>query len=344
MNTIKHLLPQVDRYFKANLHTHSTFSDGRLTPKECKELYKSKGYSILALTDHNIVADHSNLNDDDFLMLTGAEYNFDAQSLPYAHLKVYHFNFIAKRPDLLWQPFISHTHKHFEDVSSHLAKAEIEGMPQVYDTGIINEVIARANEKGHLVIYNHPAWSLQDYTDYAGLKGLWGMELCNNSCALGGLADDAHCSLVYRDLMNLTGRIFPVGGDDAHNVSTACGAWIMVGAEKLAYGSVIEALERGDFYASTGPEIHSLTWDGQFLEIDCSDAQDITVLSNGRFWRCIRPTDGEAVLRHARIDMSTWVERSQTDFLDWFRVIVHEANGHYASTRAFTYEELMCVD
>lgn len=337
---VKHLLPQVPRYFKANLHTHSTFSDGKMTPKECKDLYKSKGYSILALTDHNIVADHSNLNDANFLMLTGAEYNFDAPNLPYAHLKTYHLNFIAKRPDLLWQPFISTTHKHFEDVSDHLAKAEIEGMPQVYDTDVINAIIARANEKGHFVTYNHPAWSLQDYTDYAPLKGLWGMELCNTSCMLGGLEDDEHCSMVYRDLMNLTGRIFPVCADDAHGPSSACGAWIMIGAKELEYSSVIEAMERGDFYASNGPEIHYLTWDGEFLEINCSDAKDITVLSNGRFWRRVRPAEGEATVQHAKIDMHIWRDRCQDGFLDWFRVVVHDQNGHYASTRAFTREEL----
>ena len=39
MNTIKHLLPQVDRYFKTNLHTHSTISDGKLTREEVKEAY-----------------------------------------------------------------------------------------------------------------------------------------------------------------------------------------------------------------------------------------------------------------------------------------------------------------
>ena len=56
---MKHLLPAVPRYFKANLHTHSTISDGKLTPEQVKELYRSKGYQILAITDHNIIADHS---------------------------------------------------------------------------------------------------------------------------------------------------------------------------------------------------------------------------------------------------------------------------------------------
>ena len=33
---MKHLLPHVPKYFKTNLHTHSTISDGKLSPEECK--------------------------------------------------------------------------------------------------------------------------------------------------------------------------------------------------------------------------------------------------------------------------------------------------------------------
>ena len=46
MGHIKHLLPAVPKYFKTNLHTHTTISDGKLSPEEVKELYKSKGYQV----------------------------------------------------------------------------------------------------------------------------------------------------------------------------------------------------------------------------------------------------------------------------------------------------------
>ena len=41
MENKKHLLPQVSRYFKANLHTHTTLSDGTLTPEDAKKAYKA---------------------------------------------------------------------------------------------------------------------------------------------------------------------------------------------------------------------------------------------------------------------------------------------------------------
>ena len=71
MHKVKHLLPQVDRYFKANLHTHSTISDGKLSREEVKEAYKALGYQILCLTDDNTIVNHSDMNEPDFLMLTG---------------------------------------------------------------------------------------------------------------------------------------------------------------------------------------------------------------------------------------------------------------------------------
>ena len=337
MDTIRHLLPQVEKYFKTNLHTHTKISDGGLTPQEVKNLYKSKGYSILCLTDHDVVVDHSDMNEEDFLMLTGAEYDITQTDGSKAYKKTYHLNFIAKRPDLLWQPFANE--KYRDEVRPYLEKAEIENMTRVHDPDAINAIIARANEKGHLVMYNHPVWSLQDYTDYAPLTGLWGMELNNNECVYVGY-DDACNSIVYRDLMNLHGSIFPVCSDDSHATVSAGGGWIMVGAEKLEYGSVIEAMEKGDFYASTGPEIYRLTWDGTFLDITCSDARYITVESGNRFARAARPIHSDGLLRNARFDLSTWLGQCEGHSKDWIRIVVHGPYGHYASTRAYTYEEL----
>ena len=142
---IKHLLPQVEQYFKTNLHTHTIISDGKLTPEEVKDLYKSKGYSVLCLTDHDVVVDHSDLNDDDFLMLTGAEYDITQAVGPKGYKKTYHLNCIAKRPDLLWQPFANE--KYRDEVLPYLEKAEIENMTRVYDPDAINAIIARANER-----------------------------------------------------------------------------------------------------------------------------------------------------------------------------------------------------
>ena len=71
----KYLLPETGNFYKANLHCHTNCSDGKLSPKEVKELYKANGYSVVAYTDHNIMVDHSDLDDDGFLALSGYEFN-----------------------------------------------------------------------------------------------------------------------------------------------------------------------------------------------------------------------------------------------------------------------------
>ena len=45
------------RRFKANLHCHSTHSDGRLSPEEIAVLYREAGYEVLCIADHNTYAD-----------------------------------------------------------------------------------------------------------------------------------------------------------------------------------------------------------------------------------------------------------------------------------------------
>ena len=59
-------------WYRANLHAHTTLSDGSLSPPDCLEFYRRSGYHILALTDHWHVAElDSRLRN--FLVIKGAE-------------------------------------------------------------------------------------------------------------------------------------------------------------------------------------------------------------------------------------------------------------------------------
>ena len=62
-----------DRQFRANLHAHTTLSDGCMTPEASVEAYRNRGYQILALTDHEAPYDHTDLSQKDFLLLTAYE-------------------------------------------------------------------------------------------------------------------------------------------------------------------------------------------------------------------------------------------------------------------------------
>lgn len=335
MNKVKYLLPSVAQYFKANLHTHSTVSDGRLTPKEAKGAYKAAGYQILCLTDHKVIVDHSALNDPDFLMLTGMEVNVNAEAIPPFSAKTYHLNLIAKRPDNLWSP--DKAYHRYPGSLIYEDKMTCEEMDLQYTPESVNAMIAKANEKGFLVAYNHPSWSCQNYQDYAPLKGLWAMELRNSECCM--LGHNENNFRVYKDLLNLDNRIYPLGTDDMHNPRALGLSWIMVGARELSYNSVIEALETGDFYMSCGPEIFGLTIKDNVLKITCSDAREVILESYSRFTRRVAAIDNDC-LHEATFDLTDFIINSNGHPSIYIRLTVNAPDGTYAATRAYYLNEL----
>ena len=335
MNTVKQLLPQVPRYFKANLHTHSNISDGKLTPEEVKTSYKALGYQILCLTDHNTIVNHSDMNEPDFLMLTGVEININTPNYGPMGGKTYHLNLIAKNPNNLWSP--SKVFRRFPEAAKYEDKMQCEEMDLQCNPDSVNAMIAKANEKGFLVMYNHPTWSCQTYPDYAPLKGLWGMELRNTECCLIGHNENNF--RVYKDLLTLGNRVFPLGTDDLHLPRALGQSWIMVGASKLSYDSVIEALEKGDFYMSCGPQITGLRVDGNVLKVSCSDAQRINMETHGRFAKVVLAEDQP--LREAEFSLDNFIEKADSDPNAFIYITVTAPDGSYATTRPYYLKDLV---
>ena len=335
---MKHLLPVVPKYFKTNLHCHSTVSDGKLSPEEVKAEYKKRGYSCLAFTDHEVCLSHQDLNDEDFLALTGYEMMTNQWDVPSPHFKTYHLNFIAKDPENRWQIY---NPKYREASVRHIDKIVCDGYEdRDYDLDKINEIIARHNEKGFLVTYNHPIWSMQDTRDYIGLKGRWGVEVFNGECYMLGY--DGETSHVYHELAREGNHLVPLAVDDTHSPRAIGMGWIMVGAKELTYPAMIEAMEKGDLYASNGPEIHSLTVEGNILKITCSDAVTIHMQPDCRLGKRYVAEPGQ-FLNEAEFDLTRWLETCPPEWEDkaFVRVCVTDAAGHKAYTRAYWRKDIL---
>jgi hypothetical protein len=269
-------------------------------------------------------------------MLTGVEINTNQTGFHH-RMQAYHLNLIAKEPRRLWQPF--RKVDPLEAAKPHIAKAEIAYMSNAYDVEAVNAAIAEANRQGFLVTYNHPGWSLQGYNNYAPLKGLWGMEICNYGSMLTGYGDREN-GMVYREFLNLGNRMVPLATDDCHKPNGIGGAWVMVGAKDLEYASVIKALESGDLYASTGPDIVELSLEGNTVTVRCTDARSVVLESNIRFARTAFPVHNDGLLREAHLDISPWRNAAIQNPGDWFRLTVYGPYGHYAATRAYFRDEL----
>lgn len=287
---MKILLDKNKKFYKANLHSHSVYSDGHLTVEEMKEAYMKKGYSIIAFTDHEHLIDNSHLDDENFLSITSCEVavkEFPEQStLVNMDMRVGHFNFYALDQHNTVTPCYSSVYDHFvNDLNRDKIKFEGE-YERKYSIERINEMIRIANEKGFIVSYNHPNWSLENATRYLGYENLFAVEIVNGGCIKAGYVDNEG---VFDDILRSGKKIFATTADDNHNPhpidSKLCdsfGGWVMINAEKLEYSEIMSALQRGDFYASTGPEITSLTRDGDTVRVECSDAKKIVLVTGGR--------------------------------------------------------------
>lgn len=257
----KILLSSQKNYYKMNTHCHSTNSDGKLTVEEIKALYKNNGYSIVAFTDHEHLIDNSFLNDENFLAITACEIAIkeyeNISTLVKQDMKVCHLNFFAKEPGNIDTPCYNSVYDHFgtKEIRDKAVHSCGE-YKRVYSGEGISEIIKIASEKGFLVAYNHPCWSLENATDYLGYKGLWAVEIYNNSCVQDGIYD--YDINVYDDFLRSGQALACIAGDDNHTLTQTCGGYIMVNSERLDYKSVIDALENHNFYASTGPVIKEL--------------------------------------------------------------------------------------
>jgi len=268
---MKNVLYSGKNTYKANLHCHTTVSDGHHTPEEIKDLYMEKGYAIVAFTDHDVLKSHQHLTDDNFLAINGFEVAINEHSVsgrPFSDLKTYHLNFYGTRPDLMVTPALP-----------TVAYDDING---------INGYIADRAKEGFLACYNHPYWSLQTYEDYIGLKGLFAMEIYNHNCEV----EDGFCGYhpqVYDEMLRNGMQLHCLSTDDNHNAYDPAspyydsfGGFTVINSESLSYEHVIEALQKGDFYASQGPEIYEITLEGQTLTIKCSPCESIKVYTQGR--------------------------------------------------------------
>ena len=329
---MKVLLDSNKPFYKANLHCHSTYSDGVHTVEEIKEEFKKRGYSIVAFTDHEHLVDNSRLDDENFLTITSCEVAFkqfpEQSTLKNFDMRVCHLNFYALDQHNVVTPCYSSVYDHYiKDGLEKLIRHEGE-FERVYSAEGINEVIRIAKEKGFIVTYNHPTWSLENATHYLGYEGMFAVEIYNTSCYRpGARVDDEH---VFDDFLRDNRKIFCVCADDNHSFKSAFGGWVCINAEKLEYKTVMNALQKGDFYASTGPQIFSLVQDGMEVEIQTSACKTIGVVTHGRRTPSKQAEEGQT-LTSARFTL-----RPEDKY---FRIRVTDEYGHTAYTQAYPIEE-----
>jgi hypothetical protein len=292
---------QPGRFWRGNLHCHSTRSDGHLEPEEVCRRYRDEGYDFIALTDHFVglfgypITDTQPQRGNGFTTLPGAELH----SGPMANGELWHL--LAVGLPETFAP--SHTPS-FEPV------AEQETGP---------ELAARARQAGAFVAIAHPEWSGLTEADALSIEAAHAVEVYNHGCAVE--VDRGRGFHTLDRLLEAGRRLTCVATDDAHFAGPDhFGGWVMVRAEENEPEALLTALKAGHMYSSTGPQIHAIHWEEAAVEVECSPA--ITV--------CVQGPGSAAAFAHGLSMTRARVPLGRLRAAPWMRVTVTDAAGRRA--------------
>lgn len=285
------------KFYRGNLHTHSTRSDGALTAAQVCAAYQAKGYDFLALTDHFVglydypITDTRPYRDAGFTTLIGVEMHSGAMD----NGTLWHLLAIGLPLD--FAPSDSPTF-------------------QVNDTQETGpEIAARAAAAGAFVVIAHPEWSAMTEYDIASIRAAHAVEVYNHGCEVEcerGRGHHAADILATRDR-----RMSFIATDDAHFAHgdlDAFGGWTMVKAAQNTPEALLAALKAGAMYASTGPDFMDIEIDEEFVHVRTSPVSAIILQGAGT--RTVGEFgDGltQAKLPHSILDYSPWLRLSLID-------------------------------
>lgn len=232
--------PPAKRWYKGNTHTHTVNSDGDSTPDEVVRWYREHGYQFLVLTDHNFLTSVTGLNalhgaDDKFVVIKGQEVTDRFANRPL------HVNGLDVSALVTPQGGSS-----VLDVLQRNVDAirKVDGVPHInhpnFQWAFSTDDLLKVRNNKLFEIYNgHPQTNNAGGGGVPGLEEAWDTILSAGILLYGIAVDDAH--------------VFKQPGNPA--VAGPGRGWVVVRAERLEARAILDAMERGDFYASTGVEL-----------------------------------------------------------------------------------------
>lgn len=283
------------KFHRGNLHTHSTRSDGVLSPEEVCRRYQAEGYDFIALTDHFVglfdypITDTSPFRNDRFTTIIGAELHTGAMENGY----LWHILGIGLPLD-----FTPPDAPNFRSVKDSESGASIA---------------QRARDAGAFVSIAHPHWSGLNEADARSITAAHAVEIYNYGCVVDN--DRGEGFFILEHLLNGDRHLNMIATDDAHfNTPDHFGGWVMVKATENTPEALLVALKAGEFYSSTGPEIKDIRIAGDTIEVDCSAAATIIVQGQGTSMATLHGNSMTAAnLSLERLSGSAWIRVTVVD-------------------------------
>ncbi len=262
-----------DMWYKGNLHCHTTDSDGKHSPWEVVRMYREAGYSFLAITDHNRYSDYQEqYGSSDFLILPGVEAAAIWEDEDGTALQTHHMNGILGTEEMCRNAKALYAHG--DRIGPFICRGTWDAKQAA------QEMAALLKSHGMLVTYNHPIWSRISMESFCDIRELDILEIFNYGT---WQEDETGYDTTYWDAMLRSGRrILADASDDSHRMTwDAFGGYIMVEADSLDRESIIEAIRRGRYYSSAGPEILSWGVEDGVARLVCSPCERATLIYDG---------------------------------------------------------------
>jgi hypothetical protein len=245
------------RWYKGNTHAHTTESDGDSSPEYVAQWYKDHGYDFLVLSDHNAFTDPSTLAhlvDSDFLLIPGEELtsSFDGAPVHVNGLNIPHVieartaetlvATIQANVDAVREvdavPHINHPNFRWSFGADELRQIEGDRLLEIWN--------------GHPTVHNDGGGGAPS------LEEIWDILLTGGKEIYGIAVDDAH----------------HFQGEFAADRSNPGRGWISIRTEALTPIALMEALELGHFYASTGVTLDDIIVTDDRLEVRIATDRD----------------------------------------------------------------------
>jgi hypothetical protein len=223
------------RWYKGNTHTHTTRSDGDSPPEQVARWYKEHGYQFLVLSDHNVFTDPASLAhlaDSTFLLIPGEELTSSFQRKP-VHVNGLNIPHVLEAQTD--STLVGTVQRNVDAVR------EVNGVPHInhpnFGWALDTAVLARIERDRLIEIFNgHPQVHNHGGDDSPGMEAVWDWLLTQGRRLYGIAVDDAH---------HFQGEFSPERSNPGRG-------WLGVASSSLGAAALMEALEAGHFYASTG--------------------------------------------------------------------------------------------
>ena len=241
-------------WYKGNIQSHTTVSDGMLEPEEAVNKYRDHGFSFLALSDHDIFTDfRERFDTEDFITIpaTEASVNLFTREGSVDRYKVHHLLGLMGTKEMQ-DAAPDGVYKHLQSIPPLQLYGEWDGQEVAQQTA---DMLMR---HGCVTTYNHPGWSRVTEEDFIHTEGLSALEIFNfNTVWESNTGFD--CGSWDR-MLRMGRKINGFASDDNHNeglFEDSCGGWICVNAPDLSHDSIIQNFIDGNYYSSSGPEIYN---------------------------------------------------------------------------------------